>query len=158
MTSDSQATQILPRDSRVTVSSGDVLRGRYRLDSQIGRGGMGVVYRATDLELHRRVAVKVISENSSGDARERLIREARAAAALNHPHIVSVYDVGEANGLPFFVMELVEGPSLSSTPPTGLSQIVELGLQICAALEHAHANHIIHRDLKPDNVLVSATG
>ena len=158
MTSDSQATQILPRDSRVTVSSGDVLRGRYRLDSQIGRGGMGVVYSATDLELHRRVAVKVISENSSGDARERLIREARAAAALNHPHIVSVYDVGEANGLPFFVMELVEGPSLSSTPPTGLSQIVELGLQICAALEHAHANHIIHRDLKPDNVLVSATG
>ena len=158
MTSDSQATQILPRDSRPSFSSGDVLRGRYRLDSQIGRGGMGVVYRATDLELHRRVAVKVISENSSEDARERLIREARAAAALNHPHIVSVYDVGEANGLPFFVMELVEGPSLSKTPPTELSRIVELGLQICAALEHAHTNNIVHRDLKPDNVLVSTTG
>jgi len=158
MTSDSQATQILPRDSRPSFSSGDVLRGRYRLDSQIGRGGMGVVYRATDLELHRRVAVKVISENSSDDARERLIREARAAAALNHPHIVSVYDVGEANGLPFFVMELVEGPSLSKTPPTELSRIVELGLQICAALEHAHTNNIVHRDLKPDNVLVSTTG
>src|SRR5215813_3379911 len=158
MTSDSQATQILPRDSHASFSSGDVLRGRYRLDSLIGRGGMGVVYRATDLELHRRVAVKVISENSSDDARERLIREARAAAALNHPHIVSVYDVGEANGLPFFVMELVEGPSLSKTPPTDLSRIVELGLQICAALEHAHANHIVHRDLKPDNVLVSTTG
>ncbi|HZI48031.1 MAG TPA: protein kinase, partial [Pyrinomonadaceae bacterium] len=158
MTSDSQATQILPRDSRPSFSSGDVLRGRYRLDSQIGRGGMGVVYRATDLELHRRVAVKVISENSSEDARERLIREARAAAALNHPHIVSVYDVGEANGLPFFVMELVEGPSLSKTPPTELSRIVELGLQICAALEHAHTNNVVHRDLKPDNVLVSTTG
>jgi len=158
MTNDSQATQILPRDSRLSFSSGDVLRGRYRLDSLIGRGGMGVVYRATDLELHRRVAVKLISENSSDDARDRLIREARAAAALNHPHIVAVYDVGEANGLPFFVMELVEGPSLSTTHPTKLSQIVELGLQICAGLEHAHANHIVHRDLKPDNVLVSTTG
>ena len=87
---DSQATQILPRDSRARFSSGDVLRGRYRLDSLIRRGGMGVVYRATDLELHRRIAVKVISENSSDDARDRLIREARAAAALNHLHIVSV--------------------------------------------------------------------
>ena len=158
MTSDSQATQILPLNSSASFSLGDVLRGRYRLDSQIGRGGMGVVYRATDLELHRRVAVKVISENSSDDARDRLIREARAAAALNHPHIVSVYDVGEANGLPFFVMELVEGPSLSKTPPTDLARIVELGLQICAALEHAHTNNIVHRDLKPDNVLVSTTG
>jgi tetratricopeptide (TPR) repeat protein len=158
MTNDSQATQILPRDSRASISSGDVLRGRYRLDSLIGRGGMGVVYRATDLELHRRVAVKVISENSSDDARERLIREARAAAALNHPHIVSVYDVGEANGLPFFVMELIEGASLSHTRPTDLSRTVEVGLQICAALEHAHANQIVHRDLKPDNVLISTTG
>src|ERR1051326_1192435 len=158
MTSDSQATQILPQDARLSFSSGDVLRGRYRLDSLIGRGGMGVVYRARDLELHRPVAVKVISENSSEDARDRLIREARAAAALNHPHIVSLYERGEANGLPFFVMELVERPSLSKTPPTDLSRIVELGIQICSALEHAHANHIVHRDLKPDNVLVSTTG
>jgi len=158
MTSESKATQILQRDSRTSFVSGDVLRGRYRLDSQIGRGGMGVVYRATDLELQRPVAVKVISENSSPDARERLIREARAAAALNHPHIVSVYDVGEANGLPFFVMEFVDGSSLSQTPPTDLSRIVEIGLQICAALEHAHTNKIVHRDLKPDNVLVSTTG
>ena len=158
MTGDSQATQIMQRDSRVSFSSGDVLRGRYRLESQIGRGGMGVVFRATDLELHRRVAVKLISENSSDDARVRLLREARAAAALNHPHIVSVYDVGEANGFPFFVMELVEGTSLSKTPPTDLSRIVEIGLQICAALEHAHANKIVHRDLKPDNVLMSTTG
>ena len=88
MTSESQATEIMTRESRGSFASGDVLRGRYRLDSQIGRGGMGVVFRATDLQLQRTVAVKVISENSSGDARERLIREARAAAALNHPHIV----------------------------------------------------------------------
>ena len=148
----------MQRESPASFVSGDVLRGRYRLDSEIGRGGMGVVYRATDLELHRPVAVKVISENSSADARQRLIREARAAAALNHPHIVSVHDVGEANGLPFFVMELVDGPSLSQTSPTDLNRIVEIGLQICGSLEHAHLNKIVHRDLKPDNVLISTTG
>src|SRR5258706_13896881 len=108
MTSDSQATRIMSRDSR-PISVGDILRSRYRLDDQIGSGGMGVGYRATDLELMREVAVKVISEDSSADARQRLIREARAAAALNHPNIISVYDVGEENGRPFFVMELVHG-------------------------------------------------
>ncbi|HEY5838633.1 MAG TPA: protein kinase [Pyrinomonadaceae bacterium] len=148
----------MTRESLGSFATGDVLRGRYRLESQIGRGGMGVVYRATDLQLHRTVAVKVISENSSADARERLIREARAAAALNHPHIVSVYDVGEAKGLPFFVMELVDGQSLSRMPPADLSRVIEIGLQICAALEHAHTNEIVHRDLKPDNVLISTTG
>lgn len=158
MTSESQATEIMTRESRGSFASGDVLSGRYRLDSQIGRGGMGVVFRATDLQLQRTVAVKVISENSSPDARERLIREARAAAALNHPHIVSVYDVGEAHGLPFLVMELVDGQSLGRMTRVDLSRIIEIGLQICAALEHAHANNIVHRDLKPDNVLVSTTG
>src|SRR5438876_7777122 len=159
MTSDSQTTRIMTRDeSREVISSGDVLRARYRLDSQIGRGGMGVVYRATDLLLRREVAVKVISENSSTDAGERLIREARAAAALNHPHIISVYDVGEVNGTPFFVMELVQGSSLSKERPVELARVVEIALQICAALQHAHTNKIVHRDLKPDNVLLSAAG
>ncbi len=144
----------MSRDSR-PISVGDILRSRYRLDAQIGRGGMGVVYRATDLELMREVAVKVISENSSADARQRLIREARAAAALNHPNIISVYDVGEENGTPFFVMELVHGSNLNKKGGLELSRIVELATQICAALEHAHANEIVHRDLKPDNVLIS---
>lgn len=138
------------------ISTGDILRSRYRLDAQIGRGGMGVVYRATDLELMREVAVKVISENSSADARRRLIREAQAAAALNHPNIISVYDVGEENGTPFFVMELVHGNSLNKERGLELPRIVELATQICAALEHAHTNEIVHRDLKPDNVLLSA--
>jgi serine/threonine-protein kinase len=159
MTDDSQVTQIMTRSSLSRAfSPGDLLRGRYRLDAQIGRGGMGVVYRATDLELRREVAVKIISEGSTPDARERLIREARAAAALNHPNIVSVYDVGDANGLPFFVMELVQGPNLRTSPPVDLPQIVEISLQIATALEHAHASKIVHRDLKPDNVLLSATG
>jgi tetratricopeptide (TPR) repeat protein len=157
MTPDSEATQILSRDPRTTISVGGILRERYRLDAQIGRGGMGVVYRATDLQLMREVAVKVISENSSADARRRLIREARAAAALNHPNIISVYDVGEESGTPFFVMELVQGPSLNKEPPIELRRVVELATQICAALEHAHVNHIVHRDLKPDNVLLSGS-
>jgi tetratricopeptide (TPR) repeat protein len=137
-------------------SLGTVLRDRYRLDSELGRGGMGTVYRATDLELQREVAVKILSAAShTSDGRQRLIREARAAAALNHPHIVTIHDVGEAAGLPFLVMELVAGPRLSQAKPTELSRVVNIAVQICAALEHAHAASIVHRDLKPDNVLLS---
>jgi tetratricopeptide (TPR) repeat protein len=161
MTNDSQETQLLTRDDiRISgIAPGVVLRRRYRLDSEIGRGGMGIVYRATDLELMREVAVKVLPDTSSSpDARQRLLREARAAAALNHPHIISVYDVGEFEGMPFFVMELVSGPSLSHGRPVELARIVEIAIQICAALEHAHANSIVHRDLKPDNVLLSTSG
>ena len=155
-TADSQATQrMAPHEWHAPIAVGDVLRGRYRLDSFIGRGGMGIVYRATDLELMREVAIKVISEATSSDSRDRFIREARAAAALNHPNIISVYDVGESHGTPFFVMELVQGPSLSNAPPSDLPRIVDIGMQICTALEHAHANKIVHRDLKPDNVLLS---
>ena len=156
---DSQQTQILPDELRASVPSiGTILRDRYRLDSELGRGGMGTVYRATDLELQREVAVKILSATShTSEGRERLIREARAAAALNHPHIVTIHDVGEASGLPFLVMELVAGPRLSQAKPTDLSRVVEIAVQICAALEHAHAASIVHRDLKPDNVLLSGT-
>ena len=138
---------------------GTILRERYRLDGELGRGGMGTVYRATDLELQREVAVKVLSASTqNSDARERLIREARAAAALNHPHIVTIHDVGEADGQPFLVMELVVGPRLSQARPTELARVVSIAAQICAALEHAHENSIVHRDLKPDNVLLSGGG
>lgn len=153
---DSQQTRILQDELRGVPAIGAVLRDRYRLDSELGRGGMGTVYRATDLELQREVAVKVLSTNAStSDARQRMIREARAAAALNHPHIVAVHDVGEAGGLPFLVMELVSGPRLSEARPANLSRVIEIATQICDALEHAHANNIVHRDLKPDNVLLS---
>jgi len=158
MIDDSQDTRILSRDEIVNsaIVPGSILRKRYRLDSEIGRGGMGIVYRATDLELHREVAVKVLpTATSSTEARQRLLREARAAAALNHPHIISVHDIGEANGAPYFVMELVQGPSLAKARPAELSRIVDIACQLCAALEHAHANSIVHRDLKPDNVLLS---
>ncbi|HEU4835170.1 MAG TPA: protein kinase [Pyrinomonadaceae bacterium] len=156
---DSQQTRILPDEVRTSVPApGTILRERYRLDSELGRGGMGTVYRATDLELQREVAVKVLSATAQNtDARERLIREARAAAALNHPHIVTIHDVGEVSGFPFLVMELVSGPRLSQARPADITRVVAIAIQICDALEHAHNNEIVHRDLKPDNVLLSGT-
>jgi tetratricopeptide (TPR) repeat protein len=160
MTHEAEVTRIMDyRQMRSTaIEPGAVLRQRYSLDSEIGRGGMGVVYRATDLELKRRVAVKVLSGPASSDASQRFIREARAAASLNHPHIISVYDVGESEGRLFFVMELVEGPSLAQAPPVTMVSVVEIASQICTALDHAHTNNIVHRDLKPDNILLSALG
>src|ERR1051325_4454372 len=157
---DSQQTRILPDDLRATAAPapGTILRERYRLDTELGRGGMGTVYRATDLELRREVAVKILSATSqTSDGRERLGRRARSAAALNHPHIVTIHDVGEASGFPFLVMELVAGPRLSQARPTEISRIVSIAVQICDALEHAHNNQIVHRDLKPDNVLLAGS-
>lgn len=154
---DSQQTRILPDEVRTSIPApGTILSQRYRLDTELGRGGMGIVYRATDLQLQREVAVKVLSATRQNpDAGKRLIREARAAAALNHPHIVTIHDVGESGGFPFLVMELIAGPRLSEARPTDLSRVVAIAVQICAALEHAHENSIVHRDLKPDNVMLS---
>jgi serine/threonine protein kinase len=139
-----------------------LLNGRYRLEAELGRGGMGVVYRAHDTLLDRPVAVKVLSATELGtEGRARLLREARAAAGLNHPNIVSVHDAGEAQipehegATPFVVMELVEGPSLHDRRPDSLKETVAVARQVCAALEHAHARGIVHRDLKPENVLLS---
>ncbi len=137
---------------------GAVLAGRYRLDSVLGRGGMGVVYRAHDRTLDRDVALKLLADPGVGTAgRARLLREARAAARLNHPHIVSIHDAGETDGTPFIVLELVEGRSLrelTGGAPLPLEVTRRIGLQLCDALAHAHAQGIVHRDLKPENVLV----
>jgi tetratricopeptide (TPR) repeat protein len=141
---------------------GALLNGRYRLDAELGRGGMGRVYRAHDTLLDRQVAVKVLSAPELGtEGRARLLREAQAAAGLNHPNIVSVHDAGEAqipdraDPLPFVVMELVAGQSLHDRRPESLEDILSVARQVCAALEHAHARGIIHRDLKPENVLLA---
>ena len=138
---------------------GTLLSERYHLDAEVGRGGMSIVYRAHDTLLERPVAVKVMSGAALGtEGRARLLHEARAAARLNHPNIVSVYDAGEADGSPFIVMELVEGQSLHDRRPDALDDIVAIACQVCTALEHAHGQGIIHRDLKPENVLLASGG
>ncbi|HJS28873.1 MAG TPA: tetratricopeptide repeat protein, partial [Anaerolineales bacterium] len=138
---------------------GTILLDRYRLDTELGRGGMGVVYRAHDRLLERAVAVKLLSLSGYDDeARARWIHEAQAAAQLNHPNVVSVYDAGEAQDLPFIVMELVEGESLHERRPTALDEILTLARQVCAALAHSHAHGIVHRDLKPENILLTPEG
>ncbi|HSR31583.1 MAG TPA: protein kinase, partial [Anaerolineae bacterium] len=138
---------------------GTLLGKRYRLDAEIGRGGMAVVYRGYDTLLERHVAVKILSKTTlDRESRARLLREAQAAARLNHPNIASVYDASEAEGIPFIVMELVDGPSLHDRPPGDLEEIVDLACQVCAALDHSHAHGVIHRDLKPENVLLAPGG
>jgi non-specific serine/threonine protein kinase len=138
---------------------GTLLGKRYRLDAKIGRGGMAVVYRGYDTLLERHVAVKILSKTTlDSESRARLLREAQAAAQLNHPNIASVYDSSEAEGIPFIVMELVDGPSLHDRPPGDLEEIVDLACQVCAALDHSHVHGVIHRDLKPENVLLAPGG
>ncbi len=135
---------------------GTALHNRYRIDAELGWGGMGVVYRAHDTLLDRPVAVKVLSDPGLGtEGRARLLREARAAAKLDHPNIVAVYDAGEADGTSFIVMQLVEGESLYQRRPQAVPEILSIARQICIALEHAHASGIIHRDLKLENVVVT---
>jgi len=145
---------------------GTILKGRYRLEDELGRGGLGTIYRAYDTLLDRQVAVKVMNPSGLGtQGKARLLHEARAAAQLNHANIVSVYDAGEdlasgvaAQSLPFIVMELVEGSSLHNYTPASLAEICSITRQICAALDHAHKHGIIHRDLKPENVLLTPEG
>ncbi len=138
---------------------GAALKGRYRIEAELGHGAMGVVYRARDTELDRDVAVKVLpGEALSVETRARLLHEARAAAQLNHRNIVGVYDVGEEAGAPFIVMELVEGSNLRGAGTLSFAEIVTIARQLCAALGHAHAHGVVHRDLKPENVLLARGG
>jgi predicted ATPase len=137
---------------------GSILQNRYRIEAELGRGGMGSVYRAHDTLLDRDVAVKVLNDAGlDTEGRARLLREAQAVARLNHPNIVAVHDAGEAGSAPFIVMELVEGFSLRECPPQTLEETLRIAQQLCAALEHAHAHGIIHRDLKPENVMIVGT-
>jgi serine/threonine protein kinase/tetratricopeptide (TPR) repeat protein len=132
----------------------------YRIISRLGAGGMGEVYRARDEQLDRDVAVKVLPASSFDDptARARLVREARAAAALNHPNICTVHEVGEADGQAYIAMELVEGRTLSAmlhAGPLPAEHVVHYGRQLADALTHAHERGVIHRDLKSNNVIIT---
>ena len=139
-----------------TISEQSVLNDRYRLEEQLGSGGMGTVYRAHDATLDRDVAVKVLSSTGLGtEGRDRLLNEAQAIAKLSHSNIVSVFDAGEEDNTPYIVMEVIEGASLHDKPPKDMQDIVRIAAQVCAALEHAHNHGVIHRDLKPENVLIA---
>jgi eukaryotic-like serine/threonine-protein kinase len=134
---------------------GELAMGRFRILERVGSGGMGTVYRAFDERLERHVAVKEIF---GADAR-RVLREAQAAARLNHPGIVTLYELGAEGGRAILVSELVEGTTLAQLARTGeLSdrEVAELGADICGALGHAHGRGVVHRDLKPHNVIVGA--
>jgi predicted Ser/Thr protein kinase len=157
----SEETEVCPTDGAALLDSALSLAvaGRYRLQRRLGAGGMGVVYQATDSELGRTVAVKVIRPESVADAQtlERFRREARASASLSHPNIVAVYDFGTLpGGGAFLVMEYVEGQSLRQMMPLAPPQALEILTGVVAALETAHQAGLIHRDLKPDNVMVSS--
>ena len=134
--------------------------GRYRLERPLGHGGMATVYLARDEELDRPVAVKLLAETLAGEAafRTRFLREAKLAARLSHPNVVSVYDVGEAvDGRPYIVMEHVEGETLADLLAKRgrlpVAEAVGLALQACDGLAHAHAAGLVHRDVKPQNLL-----
>jgi len=137
---------------------------RYRLERPLGHGGMASVYLGRDTELDRPVAVKLLAENAAGDdgLRERFVREARIAARLSHPNVVSVYDAGQEDGRPYIVMECVEGETLSELlarrgrlPPP---EARDLALQAARGLAHAHAAGLVHRDIKPQNLLLREDG
>jgi serine/threonine protein kinase/tetratricopeptide (TPR) repeat protein len=136
--------------------------GHYRVESRIGSGGMGDVFRAVDTRLNRRVALKLLRAGHAGEpAIQRFMREARAASALNHPNIVTIYEAGEtAEGELFIVQEFVDGRTLRSLieERQPLATAIEVGRQVARALGAAHANGIVHRDVKPENIMLRADG
>jgi beta-lactam-binding protein with PASTA domain/predicted Ser/Thr protein kinase len=146
----------------MALEQGELIGGRYRLISRLGSGGMADVWLAQDEELDRRVALKFLHERFAQDVQfvERFRREAQAAAGLQHPNVVGVYDRGEADGRHWIAMEYVDGASLADLISRGLSvaEAVEIVRQILAGVRFAHARGIVHRDLKPQNVLVDAEG
>src|SRR5690242_4422650 len=137
------------------ISEGAII-AHYRIIEPLGAGGMGAVYKAHDEKLQRLVALKLLSADALAheDRRRRFLQEARAASRLNHPHILTVYEIGDASGVPFMAMEYIEGETLRQRingQPLPAKEAVDIALQIAEGLRKAHEYGIIHRDLKPEN-------
>jgi serine/threonine protein kinase len=135
----------------------------YEIVELLGRGGMGVVYKALDRHLDRHIAIKILPPDKIMDAnrKRRFIQEARTASALNHPNIVHIYDIGEADDIQFIVMEYVTGKTLDQIigrKGLRLNDALQYAVQIADALAKAHSAHIIHRDLKPSNIMITGDG
>ena len=146
----------LPRGARL---------GPYEIDAPLGAGGMGDVYRARDTRLGRTVAIKLLNAELSGDAvsRERFEREARSIATLTHPHVCTLYDIGDHDGAAFLVMELLQGHTLGARlarTKGGLpiDECLSIAAQVAEALAFAHRHYIVHRDVKPANIMLTPTG
>ena len=143
--------------------TGLLIASRYRIGNRIGAGGMGIVHAAIDEQLRRQVAVKFLPSASQPDD-DRLGRfrnEARTLSALNHPHIVTIFEIGQTENTPFIAMELVEGETLRARLRAGrlpLRDAVDIALQVARALGAAHAKGIVHRDIKPENVMIRRDG
>ena len=146
------------------IDQGSTINGRYRVDRQLGDGGMATVYLGHDILLGRDVAIKVLRGNYAADpaSRVRFRREAQAAAGFSHPNIVDIYDVGEVAGTPYFVMEYVRGQTLKAIideeGPFHPDDVASLLQQVCSALDYAHERGYVHRDVKPQNILVDNDG
>src|SRR3990172_2138988 len=146
----------------MTLNRGDRF-GPYEILSKLGEGGMGELYRARDLRLGREIAIKILDAESAAkkDRLRRFEEEARAASSLNHPNIVTIYDVGEEKGRAFIAMELVPGKTLGEILKQGAlptTDVVVIFTQIARGLARAHRSGVLHRDLKPDNVMVDGEG
>jgi serine/threonine protein kinase/Tol biopolymer transport system component len=156
------AAQVFGGLSNARPLEGRVL-GPYQIGSRVGAGGMGEVYKAHDTRLGRTVAIKVLPAHLATDpqGRKRFEREARAVAALNHPHISTLYDIGAQDGIDFLVMEFLDGETLAARLAKGalpLAKVLEYGVQIASALNSAHRAGIVHRDLKPGNIMLTGGG